>query len=181
MLGAHQAENAATAVAVADGLRERGEAINEGAIADGLAHARIRGRLEVMGQRPLVVVDGAHNAESAEALARALKDYFRWQRCYFVLGVTADKDLDGIGAALAPMAELFACCRFENPRSRDGAAIAEQLSAFGRPAIAYEDVATALQATLSEAGPEDLVCVTGSLYVVAEAREAVLGAGATLG
>lgn len=175
MLGRHQAENAATAVGVADALRSRGHPISDRAVVEGMARARVLGRLEVMGQRPLVVADGAHNAESAGALAAALREYFEWRRCYFVVGVTADKDVRGIGFKLAKLATLFVCCAFANPRSMDPYAIVQEIGFLGPPAMADGSVREAIDTALSHAGPEDVVCITGSLYVVAEAREYLLG------
>lgn len=178
MLGRHQLDNAATAVAVADTLAARGQPVSERAIADGVAYTRVHGRMEVMGQRPLVVADGAHNAESAAALADALRDYFQWRRCYLVLGTMTDKDLHGVGLALAPLAELVVCTRFRSPRARDPYEMAQEIASLGPPAVAEQSVADALDRALAHASPDDLVCVTGSLYVVAEARERLLGDGA---
>jgi dihydrofolate synthase / folylpolyglutamate synthase len=175
MLGRHQMQNVATAVAVADALRARGHEISESAIIDGIAHTRIAGRLEVMGQNPLMIADGAHNGESAEALADALKEYFEWRRCFLIIGVTADKDVRSMGFKLAKLAELIVCCRFRNPRSMDPYSIIQEVGFLGPAAVAEESVADALTTALSHAEPEDLICVTGSLYVVAEAREQLLG------
>lgn len=175
MLGQHQLENAATAVAVADALRERGHTISDAAIIDGVAHTRVPGRLEVMGQAPLVVADGAHNGESAEALAQALKEYFDWRRCFLVLGVTADKDVRAIGFKLAGLADLIVCCRFRNARSMDPYQMIQEVGFLGPAAVAEDSVGEALDTALSHAEAGDLVCVTGSLYVVAEAREHILG------
>lgn len=175
MLGFHQVENAAVAVAVADVLARRGIALDEGAIERGIAHTRVRGRLEVMGQRPLVVADGAHNAASAAALARALREYFDWKRCFLVLGCTRDKDIRAIAFQLARMAEMIVCCGFENPRAMDPFAMIPEVGFLGPMAVAEETVAGAVDTALMHAGPADLVCITGSLYVVAEARAHVLG------
>ncbi len=175
MLGRHQMQNVATAVAVADALRARGHDISESAIVDGIAHTRLPGRLEVMGQHPLMIADGAHNGESAEALADALREYFEWRRCFLVIGVTADKDVRSMGFKLAKLAELIVCCRFRNPRSMDPYSIIQEVGFLGPAAVAEESVGDALNTALSHAEPEDLICVTGSLYVVAEAREQVLG------
>ena len=175
MLGQHQLENAATAVAVADVLRERGHTISEAAIIDGVAHTRVPGRLEVMGQAPLIVADGAHNGESAEALAQALKEYFNWRRCFLVMGVTADKDVRAIGFKLAGLADLIVCCRFRNARSMDPYQMIQEVGFLGPAAVAEDSVGEALDTALSHAEAGDLVCVTGSLYVVAEAREHILG------
>ena len=175
MLGQHQIENAATAVAVAEALRARGHEISESAIIDGIAHARIPGRLEVMGQAPLIVADGAHNAESAEALANALKSYFEWRRCFLVIGTLADKDVRAMGFKLAAMCELIVCCRLRSPRSMDPFAMIQEIGFLGPAAVAEESMGDALDTALSHAEPGDLVCITGSLYTVAEAREQLLG------
>lgn len=175
MLGRHQLENAATAVAVAQALRRRGQAISDAAIADGIAHAHIPGRLEVMGQKPLIVADGAHNGESAAALAAALRDYFSWKRCFFVIGTMRDKDVAAIGLRLAKFAELIVCTGFESPRAMDPLAMVQEVGFLGPMAVAEATVAGALETVFTHAHADDLVCITGSLYVVAEARALLLG------
>jgi dihydrofolate synthase/folylpolyglutamate synthase len=175
LLGRHQVENAATAVAVIEALRERGHTIPDTAIAEGLARARVPGRMEVMGQKPLIIADGAHNAESAATLAEGLKDYFHWKKCFLVIGVTADKDLRGMGFQLARFQELIVCTRFRNPRSMDPYAMIQEIGFLGPAAVAEESAGDAIETALSYAGPDDLICITGSLYLVAEAREYVLG------
>jgi dihydrofolate synthase/folylpolyglutamate synthase len=175
LLGRHQVENAATAVAVIEALRERGHTIPDTAIAEGLARARVPGRMEVMGQKPLIIADGAHNAESAATLAEGLKDYFHWRKCFLVIGVTADKDLRGMGFQLARFQELIVCTRFRNPRSMDPYAMIQEIGFLGPAAVAEESAGDAIETALSYAGPDDLICITGSLYLVAEAREYVLG------
>ncbi len=175
MLGIHQVQNAATAAAVADALRARGHQISEQAIADGIARTRLPGRMEVMGREPLIVADAAHNAESAGALRDTLRDYFEWKRCFLVIGVMADKDLRGMGFALASLAELIICSRFQSPRSMDPYTMIQEIGFLGPAAVAEENVPDALNTALGHASPEDLICITGSLYVVAEAREHLLG------
>lgn len=175
MLGAHIVQNAATAVAAAEAIRSRGFAVSEQAIVDGVAFTRVPGRLEVMGQKPLIVADGAHNGESAAALAAALKEYFEWRRCFLVIGCNRDKDVREIGLKLAKLAELIICTGFENPRAMDPYQMVQEVGFLGPAAVAEETVAAALNTALSHAREEDLICVTGSLYVVAEAREYLLG------
>jgi dihydrofolate synthase/folylpolyglutamate synthase len=175
LLGRHQVENAATAVAVIEALRERGHDIPESGLIEGLARARVPGRMEVMGQKPLIIADGAHNGESAATLAEGLKDYFHWRRCFLVIGVTADKDLRAMGFKLARHAEMIICTGFRNARSMDPYAMIQEIGFLGPPAVAEESVADAIDTALSHANQDDLVCITGSLYVVAEAREHVLG------
>jgi len=175
MLGRHQIANATTAAAVADSLRRAAHEIPESAVIDGIARTRVAGRMEVMGQKPLIVADGAHNAESAAALAAALRDYFEWRRCFLVIGVTRDKDLRGMGIELSRLAELIVCCGFRNARSRDPYTMIQEIGFLGPAAVAEQTVSAAIDTALAHAGEDDLVCVTGSLYVVAEAREHLLG------
>jgi dihydrofolate synthase/folylpolyglutamate synthase len=175
MLGRHQVDNAATAVAAIEALVSRRVAIPENAIPEGLARTRLRGRLEVMGQRPLIVADGAHNGESAAALAAALREYFEWKRCFLVIGATRDKDVRAMGFKLARLAEMIVCTGFENPRAADPYALIQELGFLGPPAVAEDTVADAMDTALTHANPDDLICITGSLYVVAEARQYVLG------
>ncbi len=164
-----------TAVAAGEALAARGVPITPAAIAEGIARARIPGRLEVMGQRPLLVADGAHNAESAAALVRALREYFTWRRCFVVVGCTADKDVRGIGRELSRIADLLICTRFANPRALDPYVLIQEIGFLGPAAVAEESVAAAIETARHHAREDDLIVVTGSLYVVAEGRAHVLG------
>lgn len=179
MLGQHQVENATTAVAVADALMDRGAPVDEDAIATGIARIRVPGRMEVMGRAPLIVADGAHNGASAEALAATLRDYLEWRRCFLVLGVTRDKDVRAIGFQLAKLAEMIICTRIDNPRAMDPFVMVQELGFLGPAAVAEESLADALDTALGHAKPDDLVCVTGSLYLVAQARTHILGESVT--
>ncbi|MFN0093772.1 MAG: bifunctional folylpolyglutamate synthase/dihydrofolate synthase [Dehalococcoidia bacterium] len=179
MLGHHQLDNAATAVAVAHALRRRGHTLSDAAIREGLVHAHIAGRLEVMGQKPLVVADGAHNGESAAALATALREYFDFKRAFFVIGTMRDKDVRSMGLQLAKMAELIVCTSFASPRAMDPYVMIQEVGFLGPMAVAEQSVPAALDTALAYAKEDDLVCITGSLYVVAEARRHLLGEAAT--
>ena len=179
MLGAHQVVNAATAVAVAHELRARGAAIDEEAITGGIARTRVAGRLEVMGQRPLVVADGAHNPAAAAALEEALREYLEWRRCFFVVGAMEGKDLRGIGYKLAGLASGIWCCGLGSRRARDPDEMAAELA----PLTPHVEVAPSVSEGIAQARRRaedaDLICVTGSLYAVAEARWSVLGESVT--
>ena len=115
------------------------------------------------------------SAESAEALASTLKEYFSWKRCFLILGTMRDKDVSSMAFKLARMAELIVCTRFRSPRAMDPYDMIQEVGFLGPAAVAEESVSDALDTALAHAGEGDLVCVTGSLYVVAEARAYVLG------
>lgn len=190
LLGAHQLENAATAVAAAQRLgsasvvEARSLSIPPAAIATGLAGTRWPARLEVISppQSPLlpeigptVVIDGAHNGDSAAKLAAALRAHFRFRRLWLVLGVSADKDLAAIVAPLAPLAAGAWAVASRHPRSLAASAVAAALRQAGVRTTTggATAVGEAVGEAVAAAGQDDLVCITGSLYVAAEAREAL--------
>lgn len=165
LLGAFQIENAAVAVAAYEVLRSRGVPLKREHLEQGLAQVRWPGRLQVVQRNPLVVLDGAHNGASARRLREALTSDIGHQRLILVVGVSADKDLDAIAAELGPIADEVIATRADNPRSADPATIGRAFCA----RITIASVPEALTLGLAHASPEDLVCVTGSLYVVGEA------------
>jgi len=174
LLGAHQLENAAAALAVIDVLLEGGSKVPEPAIAAGLRQVRWPGRLEVLRERPLVVADGAHNGDSARRLRQALREYFQFRRLILVSGVSQDKTVDDMARELAPLAALVVATSSRHPRAGDPALVAAAYAAAGAATETTPSVAAALERALALAEPEDLVCVVGSLFVVAEAREHIL-------
>jgi len=174
--GRHQVENAATAVAACWALRSAGLDVPEEAVRDGLAAVVWPGRLEVVAREPTVVVDGAHNVDSAGRLAEALREGFRWRRLTLVLGIARDKQVEQMLAVLVPLADRIVATASHHPRAAPPERIAAAARAAGGPALPVEEapsVAEALRRALSDAAPDDLVCVTGSLYAVSEAREAL--------
>jgi dihydrofolate synthase/folylpolyglutamate synthase len=166
--GPHQDENAATAVAAA--LSLDGVAVSDHAVRHGISTVRWPARFEVARD---AVVDGAHNPDGARALAVALRDAFPGERFSFVLGVMSDKDLDGMLAELAPLAERIVAVRSASPRARSAEEIADASFARGVRSDVAPTVAAAIAAARSEGSR---VVVAGSLALAAEARTA-LGLG----
>jgi dihydrofolate synthase/folylpolyglutamate synthase len=171
--GEFQLENARLACGVARLLLERGMPVTPEAARAGLAGVGWPGRLETLRERPLVVADGAHNGASAQRLAAALRQLFPRRRLHLVLAASADKDFAAIAEALAPAADTIYLTRTAHPR----AAAVEQLRAavapLARGAVhSAADVAEALTRATAAAQPDDIICVTGSLFAAAAAREA---------
>ena len=171
LLGSFQLENAATAVAALEVLAERGFSISRQNIIDGLARVSWPGRLQVLRQHPLLVVDGAHNPDSAGKLRQALTEYFHFEHSILVIGVSCDKDIAGIVAELAPLFDEAIVVRSHHPRAMAPAPIAAEFARHWVKTRIAEDVPTALSLAIELAAPQDLVCVTGSLFVVGEAIE----------
>lgn len=172
MLGAHQLENAAGAVAAVSELRRSGLVVSEGAIRDGLRAATWPARLQQVGWRPAIVVDGAHNADSLAKLAAALRRHFRWRHLIVVLGIMADKDFAGMARELAAAhPDLVIATGIHSPRALppDTLAGAMRDVAPALPVALAAGVAQALDMARAAARPDDLICVTGSLYLAGEA------------
>jgi dihydrofolate synthase/folylpolyglutamate synthase len=179
LLGAHQLENAAAAVAAIDVLGKGGVAVSEESIEEGFRRLSWPGRLEVVGDRPLIVVDGAHNGDSARRLRQALEGYFSFDRAILVMGVSGDKTIGAMAEELAPLTHLLIATRSRHPRAAEPEAVAAAFAAQGVPSETCPTVAAALDRAKALAEPDDLICVVGSLFVVAEAREAALGLSVT--
>ena len=175
LLGAHQLENAATAVAAAVVLSQHyALAVEHGAIVTGLAMAHWPGRIEAApDSNPIIVLDGAHNGDSAEKLAAALRAHFKFERLWLVFGVLGDKDIASIIAPLAPFVATAWTVKTRHPRALEAATVAARLNALGVRAIPAANTADALAQARASASSQDLICVTGSLSTAAEAREAL--------
>lgn len=171
LLGQHQLENAAVAIAALEVLREKGFHISAEGMAKGLAQVNWPGRLQVLSRRPLVVVDGAHNPYSVRKLREALAQYFDFDRAILIIGASADKDIAGIIAELVPLFKKVIVTRSIHPRAMATASIVTEFKRHGVEAQTTDDISVALPLALSLARERDLICVTGSLFVVAGAIE----------
>jgi len=171
LLGQHQLENAATAVAALEVLAERGFHISRDSITKGLVQVSWPGRLQVLSRRPLLVVDGAHNPDSAGKLRQSLERYFDFDQAILIIGVSSDKDLAGIVSELVPLFDKVIVTRSIHPRAMATAPIVAEFSQHGVEAQETDDISAALPLALTLAGGKDLICVTGSLFVVAGAIE----------
>ncbi len=176
LLGRYQLVNATTTIATIDQLCRQEIDVSLEHVVEGLRRARWPGRLEVLGREPLLVVDGAHNLDSVQRLMRALREYLSFDRLILVVGFSADKDITGMMRELASQAQEVIVTQATHPRAADPEAIVRQTPASDTPLSILSDVPSALWRALELADKEDLVCVTGSLFVVAEVRAAWLDA-----
>jgi dihydrofolate synthase/folylpolyglutamate synthase len=175
-LGPFQVVNATTAIATLDQLRRRGVQLSRKNVTEGLRSARWPGRLEILGHRPLLVMDGAHNVDSIQRMMKTLVDDVPFDRLFVIAGFSADKDIAGMMGELTTRADELILSKSIHPRSADPHAILRKAGSNRARLTAINDVPSALWETLERTDEEDLVCVTGSLFVVAEARAAWLDA-----
>jgi dihydrofolate synthase/folylpolyglutamate synthase len=176
LLGEHQAANAAVAVQAIEVLRAEGFRIEESAVAAGLAGVHWPARLEVVGRRPLVVLDCAHNVASVEALVATLLATFPPSRRWLIFAGSGDKDLTGMLHVLSPhFAHAFLTRYAGSTRGMP----AEELAALLRrtvdlPHSAWPTAREAWHAARTQAGPDDLICVTGSVFLAGELRPEIV-------
>jgi dihydrofolate synthase / folylpolyglutamate synthase len=170
LLGDHQRDNATTAVAALHALQPH-LPIPSTSVQEGLGTVDWPGRLQVLADRPLVVLDGAHNAASADALRKAIHREFRFARCLLVLGLSEGKDARGVIGALAPHADMVYLTRSQHERAAAPSQLEPLVRAVAPRAsiVLHDDGSAALEAALTAARADDLVLVTGSLFLVGEA------------
>lgn len=171
LLGQYQLENAATAVAALEVLAEKDSRVTKNSIITGLARVNWPGRLQVLNRRPLVIADGAHNPYSAGKLREALEHYFEFDKAILILGLSADKNASGIISELLPLFDEVIATHSIHPRAMPTATLSAELKRQGVTARETEDISDALPMALAMTGENDLICVTGSLFVVAGAIE----------
>jgi len=165
LVGDHQLPNAAVAVATLEETAAEGVAVPPAALRRGLARATLPGRLQVLQRDPHLVLDGAHNPAAAHALAHHLGGQ-RWPWVGLVLGVLADKDVAGVAAPLAPLADLVVATEPPSPRRLPAAHLAQALKGHAPRVEVEPSPAAAVARALRAAPREGLVLVTGSLYLV---------------
>ncbi|MCL6560833.1 MAG: bifunctional folylpolyglutamate synthase/dihydrofolate synthase, partial [Firmicutes bacterium] len=170
----HQQINAATAVAAVETVFSCHSNMLPAAVVEGLRRVEWPGRLEVVGQNPAVLLDGAHNHAGAQALRQALQEFFANRQIIFVLGMLADKQRQQVVDELAPLAKAVIVTRPHHPRAGDWYRLAEYVKKYLTDVEIVEEVPQAVNRALAKAGTADVVCITGSLYMVAEARAALL-------
>jgi dihydrofolate synthase / folylpolyglutamate synthase len=169
LLGPYQLDNTAAAVAALEVLQELNYRISKKAILQGLAKVAFPGRMQILAKRPLLVADGGHNPGAAHNLKEALLKYFHPEKAILVIGISSDKDIPGIINELYPVFDTVIATRADSPRSAKPEIIAEEFGRHGIRAYTSASVAGALAEAQEMAGEKDLICVTGSLYVVGEA------------
>jgi dihydrofolate synthase/folylpolyglutamate synthase len=171
--GAHQGDNAACALAAVEAFFAH--PLDQDLVRAALADITVPGRFEIAQREPLVVLDGAHNPAGAAVAAQALADDFDVAGSrILVVGVLAPHDpapfLEALDAATA---DLVVACTPPSPRAVPASEVASAAAALGVAAEVVPDVDRAVARAIDRAGPDDVVLITGSLYVVGRARSAL--------
>lgn len=170
LLGEYQVHNAAVVLETVNVLRRRGWDISEEALIRGLDQARWPGRMELARRSPDIILDGGHNPQCMEALGRALRALYPEKKLIFLTGVLADKDYPAMMGQLLPLAGEFYTITPDSPRAMPAGELARYLEDRGTRAVPCGTVREGLEQALASAGTQDVVCATGSLYMIGEVR-----------
>ena len=163
LLGRHQVINALTAICAAQVC-----GVSDAIIKEGLKDIKSHGRLEIVGKKPWIVFDGAHNVASAWVLRRAITELFNFRHLFLVFGVLKDKDIDGIIRVLAPITDYALITPLQSERSSDPHKLIEIFKREGIEAQVAKNSMSALKLAKEKTHPSDLILVTGSLYLIGE-------------
>jgi len=172
LLGYHQVENAATAYTALQVARQEGLSIPEAAIEQGFSKVNWPGRFEFLSRNPLLIVDSAHNRDSALKLRQAIDDYIPGVPVILLFGASEDKDIEGMFAELLPRVRRVIATRSVHPRAADANKLVELAHHYGKQAQALIPLEAALDVALEMAGSEAAVVAAGSLFIAAAVREA---------
>ena len=176
MLGQHQGENITLAIAAIEQLQMGGVYLTDSEIQDGIKAATHPGRMEIISAEPLILLDGAHNPAGMSMLVTTLQEDFSNHRLVIVLGVLKDKDLKTIVSTIVPISHVIIVTKSGNPRAADPLVLKEMITGIDvdKTVFVEDSIPQAIDHAKRIAKNMDLICVTGSLFTVGEARGYIL-------
>lgn len=172
LVGEHQAINCGLALSVIDKLKGRGFAINDAKAMEGLSKVTVAGRMEMVSTNPRVLVDGAHNAASIDAMMRAIGQHIPYDSMVVIFGCCGDKDVAGMLERITSGADKVIFTKVNNVRTADPEELAARyVELYGKMAQVAETLEEALAIANRAVTKEDLICITGSFYLVGQAKK----------
>ncbi|MCP4650591.1 MAG: bifunctional folylpolyglutamate synthase/dihydrofolate synthase [PVC group bacterium] len=172
LIGQHQLINASVALGIIQLLKLHDTVVSILAIKEGLENVRWPGRMQIVHKRPFLILDGAQNAESANALRLAINMLLIPNKSVLILGVSKGKDVAGICSNLCRQRSLVIVTQANNPRSLDVDTLEATVTKYHKNVKKTENVKQALELAAENVGQDDLIIVTGSLYLIGEALKA---------
>ncbi|MBP1889664.1 dihydrofolate synthase/folylpolyglutamate synthase [Clostridium moniliforme] len=169
LLGEHQILNCALAVKTVEVLSKlEGFKINN--LKKGVENAKWKGRLEVLNKKPTVVIDGAHNIQGIKSLTRNVTKYFKYNNLYLLIGILADKQVEEMINEIAPLSKKIIALTPNSDRAELSSELKKEIEKVNNNVESFESYEDAFKSILKVAKEEDLILVTGSLYMIGEMR-----------
>ena len=170
LLGEHQAINCTLALNMLDVLKTRGYAIDDQLAVQGLDKVNLPGRMQMINENPRILIDGAHNAASIDALMRAIGQNITYDSMVVIFACHRDKDISGMIKRLQLGADKMIFTSTGTPRSAEPAELAAQyMEISGKMTQVADTLDEAMQIALRAVSREDIICITGSFYLIAQA------------
>lgn len=174
LLGEHQILNLSVALNTVEVLCEcENIELKSEVIKKSLEEVKWMGRLEVLNKKPLIVIDGAHNIEGIKSLRKNTEKYFKYNKIYLLLGILADKQVTEMIKEITPLAEKVYALTPHSERAELSEDLRKEIVNYNPNTIALESYEEAFKMALSEANEEDLILVSGSLYMVGDMRKII--------
>ena len=170
LLGEHQILNLAVALKALEVIKDKAPKLNRESIVKSLATVRWNGRLEIMSNSPYVVIDGAHNIQGITQLDKNIKKYFEYKDMYLILGILADKDVEDMVKVITPKAKKVFTVTPNSMRAETAEELLEEVKKYNESCEAYNDYKNAFEDTLKLCKKDDLLLISGSLYMIGEMR-----------
>ncbi|MCM8711634.1 bifunctional folylpolyglutamate synthase/dihydrofolate synthase [Clostridium sp. SYSU_GA19001] len=173
LLGKHQIQNCATVIYAAEELALQGLQIRKEHIINGLKKVKWPGRLEMMSRKPLVVIDGAHNIDGIKKLAESIDTYFNYEKLILILGILADKQIKEMIDIIAPKAFKIIAVTPHSDRGELAEELAYAISLVNPSVEVIEDYEAAYNTAKTYCTENDLLLISGSLYMIGDMRKII--------
>ena len=170
LIGEHQLLNAATALSAIEVIRDMGVEVPESAIYQGLAKTKWPGRLEKVSKKPLIIIDGAHNAAGANVLANTISKYFKKDEVTLIMGILKDKEVDAVVSKICPLAHRIIITKPDSPRAMEPSQLSTKVLKYCHKVIVEPNIPDAIDKAIDMAGHEGVIIICGSLYLAGSAR-----------
>lgn len=174
LLGSHQILNAAVVVSAAEELIENGFKISEENMKNAFENVRWKGRMEIMKRKPLIVIDGAHNLGGIESLIESVKVYFKYDNVKLILGILSDKEVHKMVEKIACIAEKIYTVTPHSDRAELASELKKVVSEYNENVESYINYGEALSEALNDSSENDLILVSGSLYMIGDMRKLIM-------
>lgn len=171
LLGKIQIQNCAVVLNTIEVLKSMGFSVEKEAIYDGLRCVEWKGRMEIVKDNPLVLIDGAHNIDGISKLAESINTYFKYSKLYLVIGILADKQVDDMLKVIVPMAEAVIAVTPHSDRAEAAFDLRDRIKQFNSNCEAIEDYEKAYHRALGFCKDGDMVVICGSLYMIGDMRK----------
>lgn len=168
LAGKHQGENISLALATIENLQMNGVYITDESIFNGIEKTTHAGRMEIVGFEPMILLDGAHNVAGISCLKNTLKEDFVYDKLILVLGILSDKNVKEMLKIITPLADVIVTTKSHNERASNPHKLKEMIKE--KEVVIKDEIPDAIDYAKNVAKKNDLICVTGSLFTVGEAR-----------